>query len=138
MPQGRGIYPNFWSYFEGYKKGVTIHYIDSGIDTGNIIIRQEAVIGLCETLRSSNKILMNLAEQVFMDNIDNIIHGKLVVLEQSEEECDSFYHSRTLSERYVEILPNCWDTGIDYCTSMGRDFFISAQFIDKYIKELHD
>ena len=81
---------------------------------------------------------MNLAEQVFMDNIDNIIHGKLVVLEQSEEECDSFYHSRTLSERYVEILPNCWDTGIDYCTSMGRDFFISAQFIDKYIKELHD
>ena len=43
LPHGRGIYPNFWSFFEGYPKGVTIHYIDAGIDTGNILLRKVVV-----------------------------------------------------------------------------------------------
>src|SRR3989338_5004694 len=36
LPYNRGADPNFWSFIEDTPKGVTIHYIDEGIDTGDI------------------------------------------------------------------------------------------------------
>ena len=35
-PHNRGAYPNFWSFYDNTKKGVTIHKIDKGVDTGPI------------------------------------------------------------------------------------------------------
>jgi len=37
LPYNRGSYPNVWSIVERTPSGVTIHYIDEGIDTGDII-----------------------------------------------------------------------------------------------------
>lgn len=41
LPYNRGMNPNVWPIVEGTPAGVTIHYIDSGIDTGDIIARRE-------------------------------------------------------------------------------------------------
>jgi methionyl-tRNA formyltransferase len=41
LPWNRGAYPNLWSFLEDTPKGVTIHYIDEGIDTGDIIAQRE-------------------------------------------------------------------------------------------------
>ena len=41
LPYNRGFYLNFWSFIDNTKKGVTIHYIDEGIDTGDIIFQKE-------------------------------------------------------------------------------------------------
>ena len=35
LPYNRGADPNFWSFIEKSPKGVSIHLIDKGIDTGN-------------------------------------------------------------------------------------------------------
>jgi methionyl-tRNA formyltransferase len=37
LPWNRGADPNFWSWYDHTPKGVTVHYIDEGIDTGEII-----------------------------------------------------------------------------------------------------
>ncbi len=37
LPYNRGNNPNFWGILEGPKLGGTLHYIDAGIDTGDII-----------------------------------------------------------------------------------------------------
>ena len=37
LPWNRGADPNFWSFVENTPKGVTIHYLDRGVDTGDII-----------------------------------------------------------------------------------------------------
>ena len=34
LPWNRGADPNLWSIYENTPKGVTIHQIDSGVDTG--------------------------------------------------------------------------------------------------------
>jgi methionyl-tRNA formyltransferase len=44
LPYNRGAYPNVWSIIEGTPAGVTIHYIDSGIDTGAIIAQCQIVV----------------------------------------------------------------------------------------------
>ena len=38
LPYNRGADPNIWSFIENTPKGVTIHYIDSGIDLSLIHI----------------------------------------------------------------------------------------------------
>lgn len=41
LPWNRGPVPNLWSWFTDSPKGVTIHYIDAGVDTGDIIAQKE-------------------------------------------------------------------------------------------------
>ena len=43
LPWNRGADPNLWSFLEDTPKGVTIHYVDEGIDTGDIIAQKEVV-----------------------------------------------------------------------------------------------
>ena len=40
LPWNRGADPNLWSFLEDTPKGITIHYIDEGIDTGDIIAQR--------------------------------------------------------------------------------------------------
>ena len=37
LPYNRGAHPNFWSFYDNTPSGVTIHLIDSNIDTGPIV-----------------------------------------------------------------------------------------------------
>jgi len=40
LPWNRGADPNFWSFKENTPKGVTIHKVDAGIDTGPILVQK--------------------------------------------------------------------------------------------------
>jgi methionyl-tRNA formyltransferase len=53
LPWNRGADPNFWSHAEGTPKGVSLHSIDKGIDTGALIAREAVAFGGDETLRTS-------------------------------------------------------------------------------------
>ena len=41
LPYNKGSDPNYWSFKEKTPSGITIHEIDSGVDTGNIIYRKK-------------------------------------------------------------------------------------------------
>ncbi len=41
LPVGRGADPVAWAIIENSRQGVTIHYIDDGIDTGDILYQEE-------------------------------------------------------------------------------------------------
>ena len=41
LPWNKGADPNFWSFVEDTPKGCTIHYLDEGVDTGDIIAQKE-------------------------------------------------------------------------------------------------
>ena len=40
LPFNRGANPNEWSFLEGTPQGVTIHYIDEGLDKGRILAQR--------------------------------------------------------------------------------------------------
>ena len=44
LPYNRGAHPNVWSIIEDTPAGVTMHYIDAGVDTGDVIAQQEIPI----------------------------------------------------------------------------------------------
>ena len=37
LPYGRGSYPNVWNIVENTPAGATLHYMDDGVDTGDIV-----------------------------------------------------------------------------------------------------
>lgn len=49
LPYNRGQYPNVWSIVEGTPAGVTLHYIDEGIDTGDLIAQEEVAVEAVDT-----------------------------------------------------------------------------------------
>lgn len=49
LPYNRGKHPNFWSIVEGVPFGVTLHLIDDGIDTGDIVAQRTIPYGWCDT-----------------------------------------------------------------------------------------
>ena len=49
LPFNRGQYPNVWSIIEGTPAGVTLHYIDEQIDTGDIIAQQAVPVEPADT-----------------------------------------------------------------------------------------
>jgi methionyl-tRNA formyltransferase len=80
LPWNRGYHPNYWSAKENTPYGVTIHYIDEGIDTGMIIAQTEFSISQeNDTLKLSydrlRKLMISLFENCWID-IRNLNVGK--------------------------------------------------------------
>ncbi len=80
LPFNRGAHPNFWSFFDNTKKGVTIHEIDKGIDTGKIIFRKEIKFDIKKktyhTFKSTYKILFKELEKLFIQNYKSLLSNQ--------------------------------------------------------------
>jgi methionyl-tRNA formyltransferase len=76
LPHNRGAHPNFWSWYDETPVGVTIHRIDSGLDTGPIVFQRLVDIDDSEaTFRESHQTLIAEAESLFLDNLDSLMKG---------------------------------------------------------------
>jgi methionyl-tRNA formyltransferase len=49
LPYNRGSYPNVWSIVDKTPAGVTIHLVDEGVDTGDIIVQREVAVSIRDT-----------------------------------------------------------------------------------------
>jgi methionyl-tRNA formyltransferase len=49
LPHNRGSFPNIWSIISKTPAGVTVHYIDAGIDTGDVIAQKEVPVEVTDT-----------------------------------------------------------------------------------------
>ena len=78
LPYNRGDNPNFWSFFDGTPSGVSIHEIDEGIDTGQILFLFFIKFDKNEnTFTLTYQRLHREIEDLFRDNIDDILDNKL-------------------------------------------------------------
>ncbi len=86
LPWNKGADPNLWSFLDDTPKGVTIHLIDKGIDTGDILLQKRVYFDEeKETLLSSYKELHVEIQNLFKINWENIKTKHLVPKRQSEE-----------------------------------------------------
>jgi methionyl-tRNA formyltransferase len=68
LPWNRGADPNLWSWIEGTPKGVSIHCLDAGVDTGDILCQALVPFTGEETLASSYAKLQAAMQGLFMEN----------------------------------------------------------------------
>lgn len=75
LPFGRGQYPNVWSIVEETPAGATLHYIDEGIDTGDIIAQKKVIVDFTDTGESLYHKLEKACIELFKENWEAIKKG---------------------------------------------------------------
>lgn len=109
LPYNRGAHPNFWSFIKNTPKGVSIHEINEGIDTGNIVFRKKVSLDINSkkflTFKRTYNYLIKEVEKLFIKNYDLIKSYKYTSLKQSQKK--TFYKKAQLPK-----LLKSWDTGI--------------------------
>ncbi|GAB1421628.1 formyltransferase family protein [Anaerolineales bacterium] len=86
LPYNRGASPNIWSIIENTPAGVTLHYIDSGIDTGKIIVQREVQVDPTDTAKTLYEKLEHASYQLFVDSWDSIKSESFEPVLQSPDE----------------------------------------------------
>lgn len=110
LPWNRGADPNLWSFLEDTPKGVTIHYIDFGIDTGDIIVQKRVSYLPDDTLRTSYNRLALEVENLFMQHWSDIRTGNIIATPQPKGQ--GSYHRSSDKEKYKHLLTLGWDTPV--------------------------
>lgn len=83
LPWNKGASPNIWSFIDDTPKGVTIHRLEKGLDTGKIILQKECHFDEeTETLASTYAALNNEIVKLLKDNWEMILHGDYELRDQ--------------------------------------------------------
>ena len=110
LPYNKGYHPNFWSFKDNTPKGVTIHLIDEGIDTGDILIQKEIIFSKEEnTLSKTYDRLIDEIQNLFIDNYKSILSNNLKPSPQKSK--GTFHYEKDL-QKYKNILTENWNTKI--------------------------
>lgn len=110
LPFNRGSDPNFWSFVKDTPKGVSIHYLDKGLDTGDIIVQKELTFDTAkESFSSTYKILRDEIEKLFMQNWQEI---KTKKCKRVKQEGEFSVHKSVDKQHLIKYLHDGWDTNI--------------------------
>lgn len=115
LPWNRGADPNLWSFLEDTPKGVTIHQLDTGVDTGPILAQQAVPMGPEDTLKTSYDKLSQSVEQLFCDHWPAI---KAEALSPIPQPSGGSVHRLADKQPYESLLIHGWDTPVS--TLMGK------------------
>jgi methionyl-tRNA formyltransferase len=123
LPWNRGADPNLWSFLEDTPKGVSVHFIDTGIDTGDLVCQSEMLFeGSGHTLRTTYQILSDEVESLFVDVWPKVIASS--IRRRVQPPGGSFHYLKD-KERFKCLLEEFgWDTPVE--TLIGKAIDIQA------------
>jgi len=127
LPWNRGADPNFWAWFDGTPKGVTIHIIDEGLDTGDIVEQELVTFSGSETLASSYDALRRKVEALF-DRVWPALRGDEIA-GRRQEGPGTVHRSADKSELF-ERLSQGWDTPVLEVAALGEEIRLGAEGAD--------
>ncbi len=131
LPYNRGRNPNIWPIIEGTPAGVTLHYIDEGADTGDIIAQIEIPIDLIDTGETLYNKIVQESIELFQKTWPNIKKGKINRIKQDSSKATS-HRAKDLQKLDVIDLEKKYTAGELINLLRARTFLPhpSAYFID--------
>ncbi len=104
LPYNRGKDPNFWAIASGTPFGVTIHYVNEGVDTGDIIVQKKIEINWEDTGRSlyvkAKKAVLDLFREYYTQITSDNISSSPQVLKNKNIK---YHHSRSEIQAASEV-----------------------------------
>ena len=87
LPKYRGAAPIHWSIINGETKtGITTMYMDVGLDTGDMILKEEVSISSKMNTGELHDTLMNIGAKTLLQTIKQIAEGSVVRNKQNDAE----------------------------------------------------
>ena len=110
LPWNRGADPNLWSFLEDTPKGVTVHLMDAGLDTGDIIAQREvSFTDPGETLATTYAKLSEEIVALFRDLWPRLLTRSAQARPQPG---GGSYHRSSDKAPYMHLLTQGWDTPV--------------------------
>tara|TARA_Y100000590_G_C15669294_1_gene995687 strand:+ start:741 stop:1505 length:765 start_codon:yes stop_codon:yes gene_type:complete len=113
LPKYRGCHTNFFQLYNGEKySGVTLHKIDNGIDTGNIIDQRKFKININCTGYENYLKLIKYSTIIFKKNLYKILNNKYKMRKQNLTK-GSYYSRKSVDYNKIsKIKLNKYSLGI--------------------------
>jgi len=119
LPWNRGADPNFWSHAEHTPKGVSLHHIDAGLDTGDLIAREAVESSDADTLRTTYDTLHARLQALFHAWWPLIREGRAP---RARQEPGGSVHLRRDRDAFASVLAaRGWDTPIQEVAALRLD-----------------
>ncbi|MDC1447074.1 formyltransferase family protein [Candidatus Thioglobus sp.] len=110
LPYNRGTDPNFWSFVDGTPSGVSIHYIDEGVDTGDIIVQEKVSFNSeKDTLKDSYSKLQLTIQELFKQSWHDI---KAFRCNRQKQVGIGTSHKKSDRKILLHLLQDEWNTKI--------------------------
>ena len=97
LPYNRGAYPNVWSIVDRTPSGVTLHYMDDGVDTGDIVAQREIKVEPVDTGASLYRKLEFASVELFKENWKSLQEGSAQRISQRGKS-GTFHRVRDIEE----------------------------------------
>lgn len=110
LPWNKGYYPNYWSIKNDTPHGVTLHYINAGIDSGDIIAQTRLSYTMDDTLGTTYNRCRRFMVELFRLYWDDVRLCKAGSFQQENKLGDMHYKNEF--DGIFERLPNGWDTKV--------------------------
>ncbi|MDP3941899.1 MAG: formyltransferase family protein, partial [bacterium] len=92
LPKYRGRYSTVWAIFNGEREtGVTLHWMDNGIDSGPIISQKKIAIKLDDTAKSLYDKCTKEGGKLFIKFLQDWIRGNKIPKKRQNEKRATFY-----------------------------------------------
>jgi methionyl-tRNA formyltransferase len=128
LPHNRGKHYNFWALVEQAPFGVTLHRVDSGVDTGDIVAQECIQYGWCDTgetlYKKAQIAMLNLFRKTYpilrtqqfsskpQSSQKGSFHRASELISASNVNFDAHYRARDLLNllraRTFQGHPGCW------------------------------
>lgn len=102
LPRYRGMNVTEWSIYHDDPIGVTVHVVDPGIDTGDVLLREEIDAVRGDTLASLRPKHQDAAQRLLREAVALLGAGTAERVQQQPEEGRQFYRMHPLLRRIVE------------------------------------
>lgn len=101
LPEVRGMNALEWSLYLGMKPGVTLHYIDTGIDTGDILLFTEIDVDPDDTIESLRAKSLKISVDIMVEGISRLADGSLERMPQHRDDGTQYF---VMHKRLVRIV----------------------------------
>lgn len=131
LPYNRGQYPNVWSIIDRTLSGATLHYIDQGIDTGDIIAQEKIEVEPVDTGESLYKKLEILCLDLFKKTWP-LIRSKKIICKPQDRKMGTYHSSNDVSKIDEIDIEKEYKAGelIDIIRARTFPSYSGAYFID--------
>lgn len=118
LPKNRGCHPLNWAIVKGEKEtGVTVHYLDEGVDSGDIILQKKVPITYSDDINSIRRKIVRLGARVLVAALDLIEDGQVARIPQNQAEA-TFAPKRVPKDSHLN-----WQASSDQATDLIRALY---------------
>jgi methionyl-tRNA formyltransferase len=130
LPEYKGMYTSLFPLMHGRSKsGVTLHLIDKGIDTGQIIDQIEFEISETDTCRDLYLKYIKFGTVLFKNNFDSIFTGQYTSFKQPING-SSYFSKKSInfSNLFIDLNKTAWEVHNNIRCFIFREYQLPVLF----------